>query len=235
MTVLGVAGEVLLTLGVVLGLFVVWQLWWTNLDAAAAQEDAVTEMAQQFGASAPATGADAEYGDPVVEQAPGYGQGVGIVYIPRFGSDYARPVMEGTGGDVLDALGLGHYEGTAMPGGIGNFAVAGHRQTNGKVLDLIHTLEPGDRIHVRTAAGYYTYAVETHEVVLPTEVRVVAPDPQEPGAEPVRRLLTLTSCHPRFGDTERYVVHAALESWRPAQAGPPGEIAAAVADDTPRS
>ena len=235
-TVLGVAGEVLLTLGVVVGLFVVWQLWWTNLDATAAQEEAVTEMAQQFDASAPAAGrAELDFGEPIVAQAPGYGQGLGIVYIPRFGSDYARPIMEGTGADVLDTLGLGHYEGTAMPGEVGNFAVAGHRQTNGKVLDLIHTLEAGDRIHVRTAAGYYVYVVEEHEIVMPSEVRVVASNPQEPQSEPVRKLMTMTSCHPRFGDTERYVVHAVLESWRPAQAGPPAEIAAVVARDTPGS
>ena len=130
---------------------------------------------------------------------------------------------------MLDTLGLGHYPGTAMPGQVGNFAVAGHRQTRGKVLDLIHTLRPGDRTHVRTAAGYYSYTVESSEVVAPTTIEVIAPDPEHPGAEPTRRLLTLTSCHPRYGDTERYIVHAALDSWRPAQAGPPAEISATVA------
>ncbi|MHC5557774.1 class E sortase [Kocuria sp. U4B] len=231
-----VAGELLLTAGVVVGLFVVWQLWWTNLDATATQQEVAAELAQDFGGPLqPTPGDSTGHGDPVVAHAPGYGQGLGIMYIPRFGDDYARPVMEGTGTDVLDALGLGHYQATAMPGGIGNFAVAGHRQTHGRVLDLIHTLTPGDRIHVRTAEGYYTYAVESTAVVAPTETRVIAPDPQDPGAAPTRRLLTLTSCHPRYGDAERYIVHAALASWRPARTGPPAEIAAAVAADTPRS
>jgi sortase A len=235
-TALNVLGELLLTAGVVVGLFVVWQLWWTNLDATATQQEVTAELAQDFGGPLQPTAGDSTgHGDPVVAHAPGYGQGLGIMYIPRFGDDYARPVMEGTGTDVLDTLGLGHYQGTAMPGGIGNFAVAGHRQTHGRVLDLIHTLTPGDRIHVRTAEGYYTYAVESTAVVAPTATRVIAPDPQDPGAAPTRRLLTLTSCHPRYGDAERYIVHAALASWRPARTGPPAEIAAAVAADTPRS
>lgn len=228
-------GELLLTGGVVLGLFVVWQLWWTNLEATATQETAAAELAQDFGGPLqPTTGDSTSYGDPVVAPAPGYGEGLGIMYIPRFGDDYARPVMEGTGTDVLDTLGLGHYQGTAMPGEIGNFALAGHRQTHGKVLDLIHTLTPGDRIHVRTTEGYYTYTVESTAIVTPTATRVIAPDPQDPGADPTRRLLTLTSCHPRYGDAERYIVHAALDSWRPTQAGPPAEIAHAVATSAER-
>jgi sortase A len=228
-------GELLLTAGVVLGLFVVWQLWWTNLDATATQQAVVAEMVEDFGLAQPTVQDPTNYGDPVVGAAPGYGEGIGIMFIPRFGEDYARPIIEGTGVDVLDTLGLGHYQDTAMPGEVGNFALAGHRQTNGKVLDLVHTLKRGDRLYVRTAEGYYTYTVETAEVVAPTETRVIAAEPQHPGAEPSRRLLTLTSCHPRYGDTERYVVHAEMESWRPAQAGPPTEIAAAVADIAERS
>ncbi len=46
---------------------------------------------------------------------------------------------------------------TAMPGAVGNVAVAGHRQTHGAVLDNIDTLVPGDRIYVQTRDGYYVY------------------------------------------------------------------------------
>ena len=230
-----VLGEVLVVVAVVAGLFLVWQLWWANLDVAAAHQEAVTEMSRGFeGPLRPAEDAGPS-GEPVVTQAPGYEQSLGIVYIPRFGPEYSRPVVEGTSAEVLDTLGLGHYEGSAMPGQAGNFALAGHRQTNGKVLDLIHTLTDGDRIHVRTAAGYYTYAVETRKIVTPDRAEVLAPDPQNPGTEPTRRLLTLTTCHPRYGDTERYVVHAALVSWRPGEAGPPPEIAESVAADAGRS
>lgn len=233
-TTILVLGEVLVTVAVVAGLFLVWQLWWVNLEAAATHQEAVAEMARGFGGPLRSAEDAGPFGEPVVAHAPGYGQRMGIVYIPRFGPDYSRPVVEGTGAEVLDTLGLGHYEGSAMPGQLGNFALAGHRQTNGKVLDLIHTLVVGDRIHVRTAAGYYTYVVETRRVVTPDQVAVLAPDPQNPGAEPTRRLLTLTTCHPRYGDTQRYVVHAAFESWRPGAAGPPADIAGTVAADAGR-
>ncbi len=54
-----------------------------------------------------------------------------VIRIPRFGADFARPVIEGVGRPVL-ALGVGHYEGSASPGAVGNFAVAGHRTTYGR-------------------------------------------------------------------------------------------------------
>ena len=54
----------------------------------------------------------------------------------------------GTTAEVLDSLGLGPYPGTAMPGEEGNFAVAGHRQTDGAVLDHIDALQEGDRITI---------------------------------------------------------------------------------------
>ncbi|WP_431791948.1 sortase domain-containing protein, partial [Kocuria palustris] len=64
------------------------------------------------------------------------------------GEGYSRPVIEGTTSEVLDTFGLGHYPGTARPGDEGNFAVAGHRQTNGAVLDHIDALTEGERIIV---------------------------------------------------------------------------------------
>lgn len=116
-----------------------------------------------------------------------------------------------------------------MPGQVGNFSLAGHRQTRGKVLNDIDLLAEGDHIYVRTKDGYYTYTVYSHEIVQPDQVEVIEPVPGQPGVAPTERLLTLTTCHPRYGDTERYIVHARLESWRPAAAGAPAEIAASVA------
>ncbi|WP_188538128.1 class E sortase [Kocuria dechangensis] len=239
------AGELLITIGLLVVLFVVWQLWWTNIDATETQQEVVAQVARELDgapAAAPPAGAEPAGAEPAGGEPadgappetapPGYGEPIGIVYVPRFGKDYARPLIQGTGADVLDTLGLGHYPSTAMPGQVGNFAVAGHRQSNGKVLDLIHTLEPGDRIHVRTAEGYYTYAYRNGEIVAPTETRVLAPVPSDPGAAATERLLTLTTCHPRFGDTERFIGYAVLESWRPATAGPPAEITGTVAAGT---
>ena len=120
---------------------------------------------------------------------------------------------------MIDTLGLGHYDGTAMPGGVGNFALAGHRQTRGAVLDYIDQLQVGDHIYVRTKDGYYTYTVYEHVIVQPDNIEVIEPVPSKPGQEPTERIMTLTTCHPRYGDTERYIVHARFESWQPNSAG----------------
>lgn len=234
---LSVVGELLITLGLILLLFVAWQLWWTNLSANRTQQEAVQGLIQEFtpaDSSSTAPGADTpapvyDPANPTLTPSPSYGQAYGVVYIPRLGTDYTRPLAEGVGSDVLDTLGLGHYPESQALGAYGNFALAGHRQTNGAVLDRIDELQTGDNIYIRTAEGYYTYRVYQSQIVLPSQVEVIAPNPDQPQApieEATRRLLTLTSCHPRYGSTERYIVHAEFVSWQPTQAGAPAEIAA---------
>ncbi len=233
-----VLGELLITAGIILLLFIGWELWWTNIDSGIKQEQALEE----FFADVPPAVADAPNpgtGEPVVPAA-GFGEPAvlapegltgtfGVVYIPRFGENYSRPVSGGVGADVLDNLGLGHYPGTGAPGEVGNFALAGHRQTHGQVLDQIHALAPGDRIYVQTRDGYYTYVYRNTEIVLPDRADVIAPVPTRPGVEPVDRILTLTSCNPRFGAQERIIAYSVMESWRPSDAGPPPAIAEQVA------
>jgi sortase A len=240
LTVVQVVGELLITAGVIALLFVAWELWWTNVQADAVQGATVKQFVQEHRtpetnpppSSAPA-GSAAAPGVPVpvpVAKAPGHGAAIGVIYVPRLGADYSRPIIEGTSQDVLDTLGLGHYVGTAMPGEVGNFVVAGHRQTHGAVLDSIHTLVPGDKIYVQTADGFYTYVFRNQEIVLPDRKDVLAPVPTEPGAAPEQRILTLTSCNPRFGSQERIIAYALFESWQPLSAGPPAPIAKQLAE-----
>ncbi|MDQ0077610.1 class E sortase [Arthrobacter oryzae] len=233
-----IAGELLITVGVVLLLFVAWQLWWTNVESDAKQSETIRNFAQELGGSggpvAPAPPgetppAPADYGPPKVAKAPGHGGTIGIMYIPRFGPDYTRPIVQGTSMDVLDTLGLGHYSNTAMPGATGNFAVAGHRQTHGAVLDNIHTLVPGDKIYVQTKDGFYVYVFRNNQIVLPSATDVLLPVPTQPAARPTEAYLTMTSCNPRFGSQERIIAYSLLDHWQPASAGPPAEIAAQVA------
>lgn len=231
-----VFGELLITAGILLVLFVVWELWWTNIEANRAQDQAITELFAEF--ETPVTepqetdsaAAPPDYGDPaVLPPIEGEGTTFAVVYIPRFGADYARPVSSGVSTPVLDRLGLGHYRTTAMPGEVGNFAVAGHRQTHGEVLDDIHTLVPGDRVYVQTKLGYYTYIYRNSQIVLPDRVDVIAPVPADPTAVPTERIMTMTSCNPRFGAQERFIAYSVMDSWQPLSAGPPAEIADAVA------
>nr|WP_307461596.1 class E sortase [Pseudarthrobacter oxydans] len=235
--VVQVIGELLITLGVIAVLFVAWQLWWTNVEADAAQGAAVKQFVQEHQApiadpSAADPAVPAAPADPAatpVGTAPAHGTAIGVIYIPRFGADYSRPIIEGTSSDVIDTLGLGRYAGTAMPGAVGNFVMAGHRQTHGAVLDNIHTLVPGDKIYVQTADGFYTYVFRNQEIVLPDRTDVILPVPTQPGAVPEQRLLTLTSCNPLFGSEERIIAYSAFDSWQPLSAGPPAPIAQQLA------
>ena len=163
-----VPGEVLIIGGVIVLLFVAWQLWWTNVASDARQRDADRDFARSLAVpEVPAAAPTAGDGEPTVAAEPAEGATIGIVYVPRFGADYTRPLVQGTTPAMLDTLGIGHYEGTAMLGAVGNVAVAGHRQTHGAVLDNIDALVPGDRIYIQTREGYYTYSFRNSEVLLP--------------------------------------------------------------------
>ncbi|GAB3653018.1 class E sortase [Zhihengliuella somnathii] len=230
----GVIGELLITAGVLVLLFVAWELWWTNLEADATQDDAASTWVQQFEVPAePGERTDrspeqqaaddlAEFGEPPASAG---GEGTfGVLYVPRFADDYARPVSEGVGLDVLNTLGIGHYPDTQLPGEPGNFALAGHRQTHGQVFYNIDQLTDGDRLYVQTAEGFYQYRYRSTEIVTPYTVEVLAPVPHQPDAEPTESVLTLTSCHPLYTTRERIIAYAVLESFRPADAGPQDAI-----------
>lgn len=197
---------VLLTVSLVSGGVLVWQLWVTNVVAAQEHSDEVNALQQQWKrgkTSAPGN-------DPrVMAQPDAYGTPFAIMRIPRFGADWIQPIVQGANLDEL-AAGIGHAAGTAMPGQVGNFAVAGHRTTHDKPFNKIATLRPGDLITVETATDTYTYKVTSHQIVAPTDVAVFDPVPNKPGAKPTVAMLTMSSCHPEYSASERYVVHAVL-------------------------
>ena len=231
--VLGVVGEVLITLGVLLGLFVVWQLWWTDVVADAQQAEVVEGLDWAREPTAPASEPTPEpAAEPElrrdaapVPSTPAAVTTFATLQVPRWGTDYIRPITEGTSRrEVLDVLGLGHYEGTAMPGAIGNFAVAGHRTTYGKPLNRVEELALGDPLVVQTADTWYVYRVTSTQVVLPEDVEVIAPVPGDPTGVPTVATLTLTTCHPMFSARERFIVHAELDYWLPVADGTPAEL-----------
>ena len=120
-----------------------------------------------------------------------------------------------------------------MPGAIGNFALAGHRLTHGSAFMKIADLRLGDPIVVETPTTWYVYRVTASLIVNPDQVDVIDPVPEHPGEQPTRALLTLTSCSPLFGHTQRYIVHAALVGSSPHSAGPQGMQARAPRDASP--
>ncbi len=204
---IGWTGELLVTAGLVLLLFAAWQLWWTDVASNRVQDATVNSLEQDFAAAPTPTASAAP--DRAVPKELESGKAFAIVRIPRFGSDYARPVLEGTSRDILKD-GIGHYVGTALPGKVGNFAVAGHRTTYGRPFHTIDTLKIGDKVVVETKKAYSVYEVSESDIVLPTDVEVIDPVPGKPGAKPKEAVMTMTSCHPKYSATQRYIVHSTL-------------------------
>lgn len=224
---LGVSGEVLITAGVLLGLFLTWELWWTNVAATHAQARTIAALGWAYDpndhAPAPAAAPEDRYLTPSklppkVDKEPTEGTTFATIYVPRFAKNYARTITEGIDKHtVLDVKGVGHYPGTGMPGAVGNFAVAGHRTTFGKPFNKIDTLRVGDPVIIQTKDGWYVYAVTGHVVVEWYNGEQVAPVPGDTTGtkKPTERLLTMTSCHPVWQPDHRYVLHGKLVYWAP--------------------
>lgn len=148
------------------------------------------------------------------------GSGVAILRVPRFGRDYVSVIVEGVGTADL-RRGPGHYPASALPGAIGNFAVAGHRTTYGAPFARLDELQAGDALVLETRRSWLTYRVTESRVVAPTAVTVTAPVPGEAGRRPTAALLTFTTCHPRHSDRQRLVVFGRLVETLAKSVGPP--------------
>ena len=234
-TFVGIVGELLITAGVLLGLFVVWQLWWTDVVAQREHQQVLNALNWEAPPPAPATGSTPppapveRRDDPPIDPQPAFGEVFAQLYIPRFGADYVVPIAGGVDRtQILDRLGVGHYPGTAMPGELGNFATAGHRTSFGRPYNKIADLVEGDPIVVRTATTWYVYRVISHEIVMPNQVEVVSPIPGLRPGDPIppltQRFMTMTACHPMYSARQRYVVHAEFDFWMPVSDGIPSVL-----------
>ena len=201
----------LLTIGVLILLYVAYVLWGTGIQTDRAQGELREQTTELW--AAPADG-------QVIEDEATYdpneldlGDGYAVLRIPRFGDDWEWVVVEGT--ELPDlARGPGHYVDSAHPGELGNLAIAGHRAGHGSPFNHMDTIQVGDTIGIETPNGQWTYTVDQGPVVIqPTDVWVVDPVPGEgPDAEPTERRITLTTCHPRYGSSQRMYVSGVLTS-----------------------
>jgi sortase (surface protein transpeptidase) len=211
------AGELLVTAGLVVLLFVVYEVYVTDLLNDRTQDQLSEEIHDQW-AAAPAPTA--------TTVAPPVGAPLAVLHVPRLGEDYARVVLEGTTEDQL-SQGPGHYVGTALPGQPGNLALAGHRVGKGSPFLDADRLVPGDPIVVETADSWFVYrvlgnpatgdystdpsGVPGQQIVRPSDVSVIAPVPNVPDSVAGGSYLTLTTCHPKYSARQRLIVHAVLE------------------------
>ena len=228
-TVSSVLGELLLTAGALALGYVGWQLWLSDAILGEQQQGAArTFAAQQLGDTGAVARPDAPLrtDDPPVDARVGDRESFAILSIPALG-ELGRVVGEGTSRAVLDSLdqGLAHYATSAMPGELGNFAVAGHRNGQGGPFTHLDELRVGDRIWVRTASAWYAYEFRNSEYVAPTAVDVVAAVPQQPQTAADGRYLTLTTCNPEWSAEGRLIAYAVFVGWQPAADGMPAELA----------
>ena len=201
------AGVALLAAGLVVLGYVAWQFFGTTVVSQREQQRIVEQTRRAWTERTPAAklrGAEA------------------LVRVPRFGRDYVVPVQKGVSTEVL-AKGFGHFRGTAAPGQVGNYALAGHRVTHGEPLRRMPELRPGDKVVVETRNRVHTYRLDTDPndlVVTFNDIWVIDEVPQnprggvEPAQRPGQRLLTLTTCSELFHTDNRMIAFGHLVGTR---------------------
>ncbi len=216
-------GQVFITAGLVILFFAAYELYGTGIATGRAQHQLTQAIRHDWSSgptAIPTAGPALLAPDAGVTQVP-RGRPLAVLRIPRFGKGWTpRVIVEGvTLADLR--IGPGHYPTTALPGQIGNFAVAGHRATHGNGFFKMDQMRIGDAIVVETRLMWLTYRVSGTELVLPTTVAVIAAVPDKPGAVPAQRMITLTTCDPWYSATHRLIVHGVLLAATPKSAGLP--------------
>ncbi|NSC22754.1 class E sortase [Streptomyces albus subsp. chlorinus] len=251
--------ELCITAGILIVLFVVHLLYWTGLRADSASDNEIDRLHERWaaaprdgsaaadegragapsrrereqrgrdGETGPAGGAGERRAGRAQQQPYRDGRSFAVMYIPRFGRDWSKPVLESTGEQTL-RRGLGHYTRTARLGGKGNFAVAGHRRTYGDPFKDFPRLRPGDPVVLTDGDTWYTYTIVKRPYrTLPGDTGVLdaVPAPVNKAAAPFTgpgRYLTLTTCDPEWGSSHRLIAWGRLDATRPASEGSPGAL-----------
>ena len=198
--------------GMLILLFLGYQLVGTNVITARAQSVATEELEETFVEAAEEREAEGVKLPEAAEEVPPgavpelykdivpvEGQAFSRIVIPA--AEVDDVVFEGVTRSVLKN-GPGHMPWTALPGQPGNAVISGHRTTYGAPFFDLDLLVPGDEISIQTALGWHVYVVRSSEIVTPTDVWVTD---HRPGA-----WLTLTTCHPKWSAAQRLVVFAEL-------------------------
>ena len=217
--------ELCITVGAVIVLFVVYVLFWTGVKADNVMGEQIDQLQEQWSRGQVerprTTGGAAASASPSAPAPYKKDKPFAIMYIPRLGFTWNKPVLEGTGVGTLKK-GLGHYVRTAQLGQEGNFSVAGHRRTYGDPFKDFPKLRRGDAVVLTDGTTWFTYRIDKGPYkTVPTDVEVIDPVPRNSGYTRSGRYLTLTTCDPEWGHSHRLIVWAHLDSTQPVEAGKP--------------
>ncbi|MEU6341301.1 class E sortase [Streptomyces sp. NPDC046977] len=215
--VVSLIGELLITAGLVLGLFVVYSLWWTNVLADRQAQRDGDDVRRQWAAEQPGK-LDTK-------------NGIGFLHVPAMGKNFEVLVRKGTGTDVLNEGVAGYYTDpvkSALPWDKqGNFSLAAHRDGHGAKFHNIDKIKKGDAVVFENRDTWFVYKVFS---VLPQtskyNVKVLAQTPAESGRTKAGRYITLTTCTPVYTSRYRYIVWAELVRTQKVDAKrtPPAEL-----------
>ncbi|MET9152049.1 class E sortase [Streptomyces griseoflavus] len=208
-TVVSFFGELLITAGLVLGLFVAYSLWWTNVVAdreAGKQADKVRDSWAGGQENGGGSGGPASYDSK---------NGIGFLHVPAMTGDEIL-VEEGTSMKVLNDGVAGYYTDpvkATLPtsGKEGNFSLAAHRDGHGAKFHGIHKIQKGDPIVFETKDKWYVY--KTYAILPETSkynVNVLGKIPEESGKKKAGHYITLTTCTPVYTSKYRYIVWGEL-------------------------
>jgi sortase A len=203
-----------------------WQTWVESPMTASQQQRAAADQVSSWATAGPPPTA-APSTAPAVRSEPAFAATVAVMVVPRFGPGWRRIVRQGIDeAAILNSAdaGIGHYPGTAMPGAIGNFAVAAHDTGYGDAFRRVGSLRIGDPIYVQTKDGWYTYRFRNLQWVQPEHVAVIAPVPDAPGTVAKDRLITLTTCDPPYNAQEREIAYGMFERFQPGSTPPAGAV-----------
>jgi LPXTG-site transpeptidase (sortase) family protein len=199
-----VLGEVLITAGLVLALFVVYSLWWTNVIADRHAKKESDQVRRQWAQTAPEAPLGLDTKD-----------GIGFLHVPAMGKGYEVLVKRGTSTKVLNEGVAGYYTGpvpSALPWDkSGNFTLAAHRDGHGAKFHDINKIHNGDAVVFESKDTWYVYRV--YKILGQTskyDVAVTAQIPRESGRTRPGRYITLTTCTPVYTSRYRYVVWGEL-------------------------
>lgn len=192
-------GELAILVGTLVCLQAIYQIHFTNFESDRKALEVSERLASEFSQDPESSHTTSS---ALVQEDNDHG-GFALLYIPALKDDvWALPIL----GDVKEgslAQGAGHYPQTAMPGEVGNFAVAAHRATNGEPFAYFERLVTGDLVIVQTSQGFYTYELFADEKIPETAIWVISEQPEGVVSRPTA-LITLTTCDPRWNSTQRW-------------------------------
>lgn len=218
MNAVALLGELLLTFGVLVALYLVYQVWWTNIIAD--RQVARNSVTLQHTLAAPPAAA-------APSDAIATGQGFAFLYIPALGPGWRALIMQGVDRtSVLNTGAVGHYTGpgTAFPwDSTGNFALAGHRDGHGMIFRDLDQLQVGEKVYVQSQYGWYVYQLDREAPsVAIDDIGVIGPIPTGSGYTTTGHYITLTTCTPIYVDTSRMIWWGHLVDTTHGSQVPPG-------------